>query len=55
MHLLGFHISFPPKAPKQGAQHVMCRGVQTRQVNAIHEWMDAGKSDCTMRMQLAVR
>ena len=41
MHILGFHISFPPVHPEQGAQHVMCRVVHAWQASAIHEWMDA--------------
>ena len=42
MHLLRFHISFPPVPPDQVAQHVMCRAVHAWQASAIHEWMDAG-------------
>ena len=42
MHLLGFHTSFPPIPPEQGAHHVMCRALHAWQANAIHEWMDAG-------------
>ena len=40
MHLLRFHISFPPISPELGAQHVMCRAVHTWQAHAFHEWMD---------------
>ena len=34
MHLLGFHIIFPPILPDQGARHVMCK--------AVHAWQPNG-------------
>ena len=55
MHLLGFHISFPP-VPRNKGHNMSCveRCTHGKQVPSTNGWMPA-TSVCVMRMQLAGR